>query len=102
MATGVLSVLMCLATIVFGIIDDGGRDPEGTAGAVVVLAFAALASGAMIGGANAMRTLKSYNLAIAAVVISFFTGLCCTPAIGLGIWALIVLVKPEVRQAFRR
>jgi len=98
--TGILSVLVCLATIVFGIAEDGGQDPEGTVFAVVFLAIGAILSGVMIAGANAMRRLQSYSLAMAAMITSLCLGLCCTPAIAFGIWGIVVLSKPEVKAAF--
>ncbi|MFP2924843.1 hypothetical protein ACLESO_06425 [Pyxidicoccus sp. 3LG] len=53
-------------------------------------------------GALKMKGLQSYGLAMTAAIISVIP--CCGPcyclAIPVGIWALVVLRKPEVRAAF--
>jgi len=68
-------------------------------------------------GAMQMRSLKHYGLAFAASIIalvpifSLSGGCCCLGcfagvfvlllSIGSGIWALVVLVKPEIKAAFQ-
>ncbi|MCP3138783.1 hypothetical protein [Pyxidicoccus xibeiensis] len=53
-------------------------------------------------GALKMKSLKSYGLAMTAGILSLIP--CCGPCLCLGlpvgIWALVVLRKPEVRAAF--
>lgn len=53
-------------------------------------------------GALKMKNLQSYGLAMTAAIISVIP--CCGPCyclgIPVGIWALVVLRKPEVRAAF--
>jgi hypothetical protein len=53
-------------------------------------------------GALKMRGLQSYGLAMTSGILSLIP--CCGPCvcvgIPLGIWALVVLRKPEVRAAF--
>lgn len=53
-------------------------------------------------GALKMKNLQSYGLAMTAAIISIIP--CCGPCyclgIPVGIWALIVLRKPEVRASF--
>ncbi|NVJ04264.1 hypothetical protein HUW63_03280 [Myxococcus sp. AM001] len=53
-------------------------------------------------GALKMKNLQSYGLAMAAAIISVIP--CCGPCaclgIPVGIWALVVLNKPEVKAAF--
>ena len=56
-------------------------------------------------GAMRMRQLRSHKWAMAAAVISLVTTVCggsccCLLNLGLGIWALVLLAKPEVRSAF--
>ena len=55
----------------------------------------------MIVGGWQMRQLKSYGLATIASVLAM---LPCTASwmigLPLGLWSLIVLLQPEVRQAF--
>ena len=53
-------------------------------------------------GALKMRSLQSYGLAMTGAIAALVP--CCGPCIcigiPLGIWALVVLRKPEVRAAF--
>ena len=53
-------------------------------------------------GAIKMKSLRSYGLAIAASILSIFfhTCGCCCLGLGAGIWALVILSKPEVKAAF--
>lgn len=54
-------------------------------------------------GAWSMRQLKHRGLAIAGAIASLVPcyGTCCCMAAPIGIWALVVLFKPEVKAAFR-
>jgi hypothetical protein len=60
-----------------------------------------LIQGVVIFGALQMRQLKNYGLCMASAIIAILPcfGCCCigTP---VGIFALIVLLKPEVKAAF--
>jgi hypothetical protein len=53
-------------------------------------------------GALKMKNLQSYGLAMTAAIVSIIP--CCGPCyclgIPVGIWALVVLRKPEVRASF--
>jgi len=53
-------------------------------------------------GATKMRNLQSYSFAMAASIIAMIPCIspCCVPGLPLGIWALVVLLKPEVKIAF--
>jgi hypothetical protein len=67
--------------------------------------IALFASLLTIFGAARMLALKSYELAVfvsalAAIPCISCTG-CCGIGEGVGIWALVVLLNPEVRSAFR-
>lgn len=56
---------------------------------------------AVVGG-FAMRRLESYGLSMAGAIVSIipvFTGCCCT-GIVFGIWALVTLVRPDVKAGF--
>ena len=52
-----------------------------------------------------MYSLRSYGLsvvgAVAAAIPCLSGSACCGLGEGVGLWALIVLLKPEVRDAFR-
>ncbi len=55
-------------------------------------------------GGLKMKNLESFGLAIAASIIAIipcFSGCCCIIGMPAGIWALVVLNKPEVKAAFR-
>ena len=50
-----------------------------------------------------MRELKQWNLAIVASVLAMIPCIspCCIIGLPIGIWALVVLNKPEVKEAFQ-
>jgi hypothetical protein len=83
----------------------GGPQERMLAGAVGVgmYLFAALLSAVIAVGANKMRQLQSYPFSMAAAVMAVipFVSPCCLLGIPFGIWALVVLAKPEVKDAFR-
>jgi hypothetical protein len=58
--------------------------------------------GLIIFGALKMKNLQSYGLAMTASVIAMIPCVspCCLIGLPAGIWALIVLLKPEVKAAF--
>jgi len=59
-------------------------------------------AGVCLFGSIRMLSLKSYGLAMATAIMMLIPcgGCCCCLNIGAGIWALIVLSKPEVKDAF--
>lgn len=61
-----------------------------------------LISGFVIWAALQMKELKKWNLAVVASILAMIPciGPCCVIGIPIGIWALIVLMKPEVKNAF--
>ena len=54
-------------------------------------------------GAIKMKKLESYGLAMAASIIAMIpcNFPCCFIGLPIGIWAVVVLSKPEVKSAFR-
>jgi hypothetical protein len=64
---------------------------------------AVLSIAGLLGGAQMLR-LRGYGLAMAGVVATLvnLASCCCLVNIGLGIWALVVLLDDDVRNAFRR
>jgi hypothetical protein len=63
-----------------------------------------LLSGVIIFGGIKLKNLQSYGLAMAATIIVMLpctVGWCCLLGLPIGIWALTVLMKPEVKAAFR-
>jgi hypothetical protein len=82
---------------------------EETAGAVIGATLYALQAGIamLIGmliyvGAGRMRKLKSYGLAMTASILGMIPCLspCCLFGLPFGIWAIITLSDPRVKQSF--
>lgn len=74
---------------------------SGTVGVVSAI-IALLLSGLIFVGAAKMKRLENYGLAIAASIIAMVPCLspCCLLGLPIGIWAVVVLSKPEVKSAF--
>ena len=70
--------------------------------AVVSSIIGILVSGLILFGALKMKKLESYGLAMAVSIIAMIPCLspCCVIGLPIGIWALVVLSKPEVKSAF--
>ena len=64
--------------------------------------IAILMSGVILLGAMKMKKLKSYGLAMTASILAMIPCLspCCVIGLPIGIWALVVLSKPEVKGTF--
>lgn len=64
-----------------------------------------LASFLVIFGGMRMLSLKNYGLAILAAVLAALPGVSCSGCCGVGeivgIWALVVLINPDVRASFQ-
>ncbi len=118
MIFGGISVLLALLNMVGGGTNqeqlqqllDNPQLPEGFKGAMTFLAgsgakmlnllAAAIAAG-LVYGAWQMRNLKSYPLAMTACVLGMIPCTnCCCVTLPIGIWALTVLMKPEVKGSF--
>ncbi len=54
-------------------------------------------------GALKMKKLESFGLAVTACILAIVpcTSPCCLIGLPIGIWALVVLFRPEVKSAFR-
>ena len=74
---------------------------SGTLG-VVSGVIGLLMSAVVLLGALKMKKLESYGLAMAASIIAMVPCVspCCLLGLPIGIWALVVLLKPEVKSAF--
>jgi hypothetical protein len=57
----------------------------------------------MIVGGLRMRQLQGYGLAMTASILAWIpcTSPCCIVSIPFGIWAFVVLLDADVKQAFR-
>ena len=59
-------------------------------------------SGFLIFGAMKMRILESHGLAMGAAIVAMIPcGGCCCIGLPVGIWALITLMKPEIKSQFQ-
>ncbi len=66
--------------------------------------FSVLVGAFIVFGSLKMVKLQSRGLAIATAVVSMIpclTGCCCIIGLPFGIWAMVVLNKPEVKASFR-
>ena len=61
-----------------------------------------LMSGLILFGAMKMKKLESYGLAMTASIIAMIPCVspCCLIGLPIGIWAVVMLSKPEVKGAF--
>jgi len=59
-------------------------------------------AGFIVYGAMQMKDLKNHTMALLAAIIVMvpFLSPCCVVGLPVGIWALVILVKPEVKAAF--
>lgn len=67
--------------------------------AIVVSLVAIVICGIVVLGALKMKRLESYRLARTAAIIGCIPG--CSGCFPIGIWALVVLLKPEIKAAFK-
>jgi hypothetical protein len=74
---------------------------SGTLG-VVSSALGIVVSAVILLGAIKMKRLENYGLAMAASIIAMIPCFspCCLIGLPIGIWSLVVLLKPEVKSAF--
>lgn len=80
---------------------EGGRGMLNGAANIIGAIISICFSGVIIFGALKMKKLQSYGLAMAATIMCMLPcSLCCIIGLPIGIWALIVLMKPEVKAAF--
>ena len=70
---------------------------------VVVAILSMIGSVVVLLGSLKMMKLESYGFAMAAAIIAMLPGIsgCCILGLPAGIWALVVLLKPEVKDAFQ-
>lgn len=74
---------------------------EGTVGASSSIVEIVVA-GFIIFAALKMRELKQWELSLAACIVAMIPCVspCCILGLPIGIWALVVLLRPEVKEAF--
>lgn len=70
-------------------------------GARLMALFGAAIAGLTIFGGLQMRALKNYGFAVAASIVAMLPCTnCCCITLPVGIWALTILMKPEVKASF--
>lgn len=114
-AVGALGIVLQLGLILVNILglgaSMGGQRGPGEIGSflfsgVIGIVFAAI--GLLVGafivyGGLQMRNLQGHTLSIVTAVVAMLPCVspCCCLGLPVGIWALVVLLKPEVKDAFR-
>lgn len=75
---------------------------SGSLGLINVLVMAVLSVVILLGGIR-MKKLQNYGLSVAASVVALIPCIspCCVIGLPIGIWALVVLNKPEVKSQFK-
>jgi hypothetical protein len=71
----------------------------GAAGSIVEIVVAAF----IIYVALKMKELRQWELSLAASIVAMIPCIspCCILGLPIGIWALVVLLRPEIKDAFR-
>jgi hypothetical protein len=73
---------------------------SGAMGAAAAV-FGMCLAGIILFGAIKMKRMENYGLAMAASIVALLPcSVCCVIGLPIGIWALVVLSKPEVKSAF--
>jgi len=77
------------------------KNTVGPIAAIIQSIFVVVAIGILLGGIQMLR-LKARGLAIAASVLSMINigSCCCILGLPIGIWALVILLMGDVKQAF--
>ncbi|MFN0068009.1 MAG: hypothetical protein ACKVYV_10280 [Limisphaerales bacterium] len=122
MVTGVICALMGLLGIVMSLVGmnapqpDLSEVPEEMRGLIEmfqkmqnpVFAIASnliglLVSGLIIFASQKLRRLESFPLVVTATILAMLPCLspCCCIGLPIGIWVLVVIMKPDVKAAFR-
>jgi hypothetical protein len=108
-----LSILVCIGAIIFnvlgmaGVAGLGGGDDRFrgmfSGGISLVSNFLSILFNAFIlFGAQKMKNLESYALAMVAVILMMLPcNCCCFVNVPVGIWGLITLLDANVKAAFR-
>jgi hypothetical protein len=110
--TAVVGAVLQFAWIGMLILGVGGEMVQGGEDAMPVLfgggiQIAGSFLGILVGiflwiGATRMEALRSYNLCLVAAILALIPCLspCCLITLPFGVWALVMLIRPEVKEAF--
>lgn len=98
----VINILVAVGLFSFGGGSTGVNIFSGGLGIALNFLNIIFAAVILLGGMK-MSKLKSYNLAMAASVLAMLPcSVCCIIGLPAGIWALMTLMKPEVKSAFNK
>lgn len=105
LVSGVLGILACLADAAFNAysLAESSFLPPWVHSLAIAMDLALIgAYGFVVVTAQRLRELRcSWGAATAAAVIAMLPcQSCCCVSLGFGIWAMIVLIRPEVKEAF--
>jgi hypothetical protein len=108
-AVQVLSLILNVLGVGMGAAGAGGGGEQEqmmqmfSGGIGIVMGLVAIVIGIVVLlGALKMKKLESYGLAMAATILAMVPCIspCCLIGLPIGIWSLVVLLKPEVKSAF--
>ena len=109
----ILGIILQIASLIFNLVGASLMAPSrmpnqawanmfsGTIG-VVSNAVCIVVGVVVLVGAMKMKKLENYGMAMAASILAMIPCLspCCLIGLPIGIWAVVVLAKPEVKSAF--
>lgn len=79
---------------------DPGEEEAETIVWIVIGALGLLQAAMMILGALSLRRRSRYALAMTGGVLALIPNLCCFITLPFGVWAVVLLGRPDVRAAF--
>ncbi len=100
---GIVGALLCFVSGVIQILADPDDNLLGKIGAACCFLLTLAASIYVVTGAITMLRLKNHSAAITGAIIAVIPciGPCSAiPTIPFGIWALVILMRPDVKAAF--
>ncbi|HTY88396.1 MAG TPA: serine/threonine-protein kinase, partial [Candidatus Acidoferrum sp.] len=101
-AAGILQLLFALAVSTFAIpavIHESGS-LLGCATIGIIAVFFLIPTAVVLLGATSMLKLRRYPLTVVASVMAAVAGPAAILGLPFGVWALVILIRPEVRAAF--
>jgi len=106
---GIKLALMILGICAIGVMLAGGQNRPGNGpdGGQLIINFISVLigvvqAGVILWGASCMKRMENYGAAMTASIVALIpcSG-CCILLVPFGIWSLVVLNKPEVKDSFR-
>ncbi len=103
LVTGILNwALIVVYSLIGAYVFANLKPGQGMTSFVLAMLVAVVSSSLMILGGIRMRSLESYRLAVAGAVLSLVISPGNLVGLPIGIWALAVLSRPQVRQVFKQ